>query len=236
MTYHEDSDTYIFYSEGGTVSDPTEYGFEFERMVTGTRFNLDTIGDICNYYHFHLVRLLKKYTVLMIGEVDAMHNIYNNRYVEIKSGFNIQRMGKQIVKKNLFQMITNGSSEMLYGVQSEPSCSRERRKLEMMSLSELIDLYIKFFVFDGMDYKKLEYELNHLGGFVENRLIKIQNDILHFRKETSEDGRHLQNDFLVQNGKGGDLLVDRHPQNGYILEDELNHILALIVCDAHSGN
>ena len=125
---------------------------------------------------------------------------------------------------------------MLHGVESDPSCSITRRKLEMKCLSDLIDLYIKFFVFDGMNYKMLGYMVKQLGIFIENRLYTIQKDIRRFRKETNEDRRHLQNDFIVRFREYCFVVVERHPHNGAILDNELNHILALIVCDVHSGN
>lgn len=114
VTYHNDSDTYICYTDKGKQPDPTEYGFIFERLVTRTEVDKHTIYDICNYYHFQLVKLVNEFNVLMIGEVDALHPQLNVSYVE--SGFKKDEFQKNrdYYKKFVYQMITNGSSHLLY--------------------------------------------------------------------------------------------------------------------------
>jgi hypothetical protein len=146
------------------VQDKSAFGFQFERLVTGHKFE-DEYSD----EEIHHIQLMKvgNYLVLFSAECDAMDADGNP--VEITTSNPVYRG-----TRSLYQMLSNGSSVLYQGSKSQGILT----KVEAMSFSEIESSCQKRFdlklqeerIIDSMIYLEEEFENER---FDEGKAFKI---------------------------------------------------------------
>ena len=123
------------------IQDLSQFGFQFERLVTGRLMEGKDTDTISSVDHMHLMSV-GKYRVFFCAETDATDE--EGACIEIKAS-NPRYWGTKV----MFQMISNGSTKLCHGVKS-------RGSLIEISLLSLEDVANKALGESGASATRLE--------------------------------------------------------------------------------